>query len=241
VSIEDQINPPAIHGEQVAGRSATVRKHLMSLSINVQASTFDQAVLFFEAQTNSYYLEWGYESLGEYAVRELGIKERKAQYLARIVKVCQDVGVERKNYEPAGVSKLREITTLDPNGFYFDGAQNHPLDELIVDLILDAPDLSFSEVEDKVAIYKGQTKENRMVLRNYKVTQSCWDNVVKPAMELARKKLGSAGRDEAGNAVEYSDGAVLEIICVSFMQDANNFLPDMDESDVDSNSEEEGD
>jgi hypothetical protein len=227
----DPINT-VIVGEAVAGRSHTVRKQLASLAGNITTRTFDLADLFYEAQANAYYLEWGFASLGEYASGELGIKERKAQYLARIVKVCRDVGVERKNYEPAGISKLREIATLDPDGFFYDKekGQNFPLDELIVDLILDAPDMTLQQVRDRVDLFKGQTGENKQVVRSYGVTQDCWDRVIKPAIELARRRLGSAGRDEAGNATEYSDGACMEIICASFSQDPNNYEDEPDES-----------
>ena len=234
MNFENQLNPPALYGEAVAGnRATTVRKDLQRLTANMQHSTFDLADLFYEAQANAYYLEWGFASLGEYASGELGIKERKAQYLARIVTVCRDVGVERKNYEPAGISKLREIATLDPDGFFYDKekSQNFPLDELIVDLILDAPDMTLQQVRDKVDLWKGQTGENKQVVRSYGVTQDCWDRVIKPAIELARRRLGSAGRDEAGNATEYSDGACMEVICISFLQDLNNTLLESDESD----------
>lgn len=232
MSLEQQLNPPAVYGEAVAGRSAMVRKHLMSLSVNMQHSTFDLADLFYEAQTSAYFLEWGFSSLGEYATRELGIKERKAQYLARIVKVCRDVGVARKDYEPAGISKLREISTLDPDGFFFDKEKstNLPLDEIIVDLILDAQELTMQQVKDKVDLLKGQVGENKQVIRNFGCTQSCWDNVIHPALELAARNLGSASRDDSGNAVEYSEGAKWEVICASYLQDPNNLLEDEDES-----------
>jgi hypothetical protein len=229
----DELCPPAIHGKTVAGRAHMVRKDLKRLAANMQQDVFTLADLFYEAQANAYYLQWGHESLGEYAQKELSIKPRKAQYLARIVKVCRDVGVvDRKNYEPAGISKLREIATLDPKGFFFDKEknQNFPLNEIIVDLILDAPDLTLQEVKDKVDYLKGQTGENRQIVRSYGVTQSTWDNVIKPAMEMARKKLGSAGRDESGEAQEYSDGACMEIICTSFVQDPNNYMDESDES-----------
>lgn len=235
IVLQDLIPTTAIHGEVVAGRATTVRKDLQRLTANMQQDTFTLADLFYEAQANAYYLQWGFDSLGDYATKELGIKERKAQYLARIVKVCRDVGVTRKNYEPAGISKLREITTLDPDGFYFDKEknQNFPLDEIIVDLILDAPDMTMQQVKDKVDLLKGQVGEDRQVIRSFGCTQSCWTNVISKALELAARKLGSAGRDESGNAIEFSEGAKWEIICVSFLQDQNNYIEDHGETNED--------
>ena len=59
------------------------------------------------------------------------------------------------------------------------------LDELIVDLILDAPELTIQQVKERVAILKGQVGDDRQVIRSYGVTENCWTNVIKPAMELA--------------------------------------------------------
>lgn len=222
-----------IVGEAVAGRAATVRKDLLRLTERMQRDTFDLAELLYEVQKNDYYLQWGFSDIYKYAQAELNVKERRVQYLTRIVKVCTDVGVARKDYEPAGISKLREISTLDPDGFFFDKEKNTnlPLDEIIVDLILDAPDMTTKQVEAKVDLLKGQVGENKQVVRSFGCTQSCWDNVISKALELAARKLGSAGRDTAGNAMEYSEGAKWEIICASYLQDPNNLLEEEDESD----------
>jgi hypothetical protein len=232
MALEHQLNPPAIYGEAVAGRAATVRKDLQALTAKMQRDTFDLADLLFEVQEKDYHLQWGFENIYEYATTELGVKERRVQYLTRIVKVCREVGMSRKNYEPAGISKLREISTLNPTDFFYDKVkeQNFPLTELIVDLILDAPDMTLQQVSDQVDLWKGQTGENKQVVRNFGCTQSCWDHTIKPALELAAKKLGSAGRDVSGQAVEYSEGAKWEIICASYLQDPNNYEDEPDES-----------
>lgn len=213
-------------------RCIEVKKELKRLTQVMQLNTFYLAELFHEAQSHAYFLEWGYNNLGEFAQKELGIKERKAQYLARIIKVCRGVGLKPEHYEPAGISKLREITTLDPDGHWFnkETKNNEALDEHIVDLIAEAPDMTITEIKEAVAKLKDQTGEDRRVIRSYGITQSAWDNTVKPAMELARRNMGSAGRDEAGNAIEYSDGAIIEAICINYLQDPNNYAPDLEEN-----------
>ena len=45
---------------------------------------------------------------------------------------------------------------------------------------------------------------------------------MKPARELARRLLGSAGREAEGLGKEYSDSACDEIICAAFLADPNN-------------------
>ena len=213
-----------MHGEQVAGRAARVRAKLKDLTSDIKASTFDVADLLFEAQENNYPAAWGYASTVEYGAEELGLKPRKTQYLTRITKVCRQVGLKRERYEPSGISKLREITTLDPEGTYWnrDDYKSEPLDEHIVRLILDSDKLNVKQVKEEVARLKGQVGKDRRVIRSYSTDITTWTLVISAAIEKARKYLGSKGRDaETGNAEEYSEGACYECICAAFNADLN--------------------
>lgn len=215
----DNMNPPAIIGEQIAGRSAAVRKQLVLLSGTISKNTFDVAELLFEADTSGYLASWGFKNLGDYSEKELGVKERKAQYLVRIVKVCREVGLTRAQYEPAGVSKLREITRLDPKGEWFntDSKENEPMDDHIIDLIVEAPGLSREDVTEEVLKLQGMTGGSRPVVRSYSATKDAWELTIKRAMDAMRQRLGSAARDEGGMAVEYSDGVCIEMICADWL------------------------
>jgi hypothetical protein len=217
------MNPPAIHGEQVAGRAAKVRRQLLDLSADVKSSTFDMADLLYEAQENNYPAAWGYRSTLDYAAKELGLKERKARYLTRLTKVCRAVGLKREQYEPAGTSKLREITTLDPEGTYFNTTEhvNEPLDEHIVRLILDHDKMTVDQVKLEVARLKGQVGKDRRIIRSYGTDITTWTEVIDKAIEKARRYLGSKNRDDEGNAREYSEGECYECICASFNADPN--------------------
>ena len=224
----------AIVGEVVAGQSATLRKRMRILAADLTKHTFDLAEAFLLAQETRCYTEWGFESLPEYAELELGIKPRKAQYLARIAKVCRDCGVARKDYEPVGVTKSREITRLDPTISYYNAEEKHhePLVDHIVRLIAEAPELSLVEIELEVARLQGMTGDNAMVMRAFKVTLSCWENVIAPCLESIRRRLGSAGRDGTGAAKEYTDGNCYEALCAEYSADPRNFMEDADESHV---------
>jgi hypothetical protein len=210
-------------GEQVAGRAARVREKLKDLTSDIKASTFDVADLLFEAQENNYPAAWGYASTVEYGIEELGIKKRKTQYLTRITKVCRQVGLKRERYEPSGISKLREITTLDPEGTYWNALDhvNEPLDEHIVRLILDSDKMTVEQVALEVAKLKGQVGKDQRVIRSYSTDITTWTNVISEAIEKARKYLGSKGRDEEGNAREFSEGECYECICATFLADPN--------------------
>ena len=216
----------AIVGEVVAGQAATLRKRMRILAADLTKHTFDLAEAFLQAQETHCFTEWGFESLPEYAELELGIKPRKAQYLARIARVCRDCGVKRADYEPVGVTKLREVTTLDPGVSYYnaDEKKHEPMVEHIVRLISEAPELGLVEIELEVARLKGMTGENRMVHRGYMVTESCWANVIALCLESIRKRLGSAGRDGMGAAKEYTDGNCYEALCAEYNADPRNFM-----------------
>jgi hypothetical protein len=218
------VHETAIVGEQTAGRAASVRRELLRMVSNMAVSTFDMIELLAEAQEHNYPLQWGFSSLVDYGAKELGLKKRKTQYLSRIGYVTKAVGLKRNQYEPAGTSKLREITVLDPEGTYWntDTHANEDLAEHIVRLILDHDKLNVQQTHDEVLRLQGRTGPDRPVLRTTSYPRSVWENVIKPARELARKLLGSSGRDEEGNAKEYSDGAVDEIIYAAFIADPNN-------------------
>ena len=225
-------DPVAIIGEAIAGRSATVRKTLQKLSLNIDKSLFDAAELLHEAQENNYFSTWGYASLPEFAEQELGIKRSRAQYLARIVKVYRAVGLSREAVEHIHTSKLREISTLKPKGTYFNRTEgkNEDLDEHIVRLMLGADDMTLIQIKEEVARLKGQIGPDRRVIRSFSTTQSAWEGVFVPAMEKIRRRLGSEQRDDGGNAKEYSDGVVYEMMAAEINADPNfeepNELPE---------------
>ena len=240
----DPLNPPAVYGEVVAGRQAaseTLRQRIRFLASDLTRNTFDIAEAFLQAQETGCYHDWGFASLGEYAVAELGIKSRKAQYLARIVKVCREVGVARADYEQVPITSLREITTLDPASKYYNPETKvwEPMEDHIVRLLAEGPELSTVEVEDAVNQLKGMTGDNAMVIRRYKVTQSSWDNVIMRCFEAVRKLLGSKGRDGTGAAVEYPDGTVIETLCAEWNADPRNFLEETNESQIETPMEEQ--
>ena len=217
------MNEIVMVGEQIAGRAAKVRAKLKDLTSDIKASTFDVADLLFEAEANNYPTGWGYASTYEYGREELGLKRRKIEYLLRITKVCHQVGLKRERYEPSGISKLREITTLAPEGTYWNATAyvSEPLDEHIVRLILDSDKLNVEQVKLEVARLKGQIGKDRRVNRSYVTDITTWTEVISVAIERARKYLGSKGRDEQGNAKEYSEGECYECICATFNADPN--------------------
>src|ERR1700678_116376 len=194
------INEQVIVGEAVAGHATTVRRKLMSLVSNLNLNTFDVAELLYDAKQSNYPAAWGFASLAEYAEQELGLKRRKSEYLTRIVHVTRAVCLKREQYEPCGITKLREITRLNPEGTYWnvDEKRSEDLSEHIVRLILDHDKLNTEQVELEVAKLMGQSGKDKRVLRSYSTDITTWKEVISPALELARRMLGSKGRDDDG-------------------------------------------
>lgn len=221
----ENLSPPAIHGEAIAGQSTSIRKQLMLAVEDLKERTFDLAELLYTAKSQGFFRQWGYGSITEYGEVELGLKPSKTQYLVRIVEVMAEVGIERKEYEPVGVTKLREIKRLDPKGEYFNGESLESLSDHIKRLVTEASSLTTSKISLEVDRLLGMTDGNRIVLRTLSFTENGWSNVVEKAVELVRKEMGSKGRDSSGMAEDYPAGKCIEMICADFLADPNNDVP----------------
>jgi hypothetical protein len=211
---------PAIYGEAVAGRSAQVRKVLEKLVGKINENTFDVAELLYEAKSNGYWRDWGYESLLDYAWKELSIRERRTLYLVRIITITRKLDIQRSEYEPAGITKLREITRLEPSTYYFnpETQKNELNKDWMLEAIRTASGYTAMDLKSIVDRRMGLIGDESMEwMPPYKVKKSVRELVIKPAQELARRILGSAGKDEDGMAIEYSRGAVEEVIHADFL------------------------
>jgi hypothetical protein len=136
------------------------------------------------------------------------------------VQVCKQLGVDRKHYEPVGVTKLREITRLNSEDLYYNPktSTNEKMSDHMLQLLADAPEMTADQIEERVKELLGQTGDDEMVwLPAYPAKRSVRDKIILVAQEIARRMLGSAGRDQEGQAVEYSTGAVEEIIHADFI------------------------
>src|SRR5208282_833602 len=227
----DPINQPAIIGEAVAGQSAqhaaSVLTELDRLNDLVNDSTFDIAELLIEVKENRYYTMLKYENFDDYVEIVLGIKRSRAYFLIKIVTTAKRLEMPRKDYEDVSISKLREIFTLNP--FDREGNELHSpitgekISDHIKDLVVKARTTKLADITESVSKIKGEVGEQEMVfIPAIKVTKTCRDNVILPARELARKKLGDKSRDADGDPEEYSDSACEECIHADFLADPNN-------------------
>jgi len=213
--------PTVIVGEAESGTRVTqVRRAINKLIATTNSSTFELARLFHEAKRNQYFLKWGFESYSKWA-KSLDIKYSKAYYLARIIDNMVAAGIEPAQYEPVGLAKLRVISKLDPET-EFNGT---PMVMLIRELTLKAGQMSLEEVTHEVDTLLGMTEDESMVWINFHIKKLARENVVRPALEKAKKHLPQTEDDE-GNKKDASDGAALEVICANFLADPNFDTPE---------------
>lgn len=211
-------------GEVVAGESKKARDHLESLIKNAHKNTFAIGRQLHTIKVKGYYD--GYTTFTEY-LNTLDFKLRKAQYLRRIAEVMEILGIPPETYEPVGLSKLREICSLSLDKIWInpETEEEIPMGLIIAGFMDRAISMSVDEVKAYVRILKGLTPDDEMVGRHFYVTKQVDEEVVKPAIEMAKRHIGSVGRDDEGMAKDPSDGRALEVVCVEFLNDpANSFL-----------------
>lgn len=217
-----------IVGEQIAGESAKVKKELEKLLKSLNKSTFDVADLLHKVKKFGYFRP-EFDTFAEY-LKTLDIKQRKSQYLERITDVMEQVNIERNTYEPLGIAKLRDITSLDPNSIWKNpttGAET-PMKDFIVEFVNEGATMSQKEIQEHVRTLKGFTGDNDIVNKTFGWVRSTFENVIEKALELAKRHIGSVGRDpETGNAIDPSDSRAMEVIAIEYLNDpTNNILKD---------------
>jgi hypothetical protein len=212
---------PQIVGPVVAGEAAKTRKQLEQLIKKVNSSAFDIAELLHKIKKNGYYE--GFTTFQEY-VRTLEIKPRKAQYLRRIAEVMDVMGIAREKYEPLGVAKLREITSLNMDDTWVnpETKEETPIKAFIQGFIDKGADMTLDEIKNHVKTLKGLVGEDAMGWLHLYMKQMAIDQVVRPALDLAKAQIGSVGKDDEGISKDASDGAAAEVVFVAFLNDPAN-------------------
>jgi hypothetical protein len=234
----EQVSVPAIVGDVEAGRAAKVKREITKLVKGTNAATFDLAELLYEVKTKNYFSDWGYESFSKYCKDIEGLKYSKSYYLVAIVALMKGADLSRDRYEPIGLLKLRIISKLSLEG-EFNGV---PMPMIIRALTLKAAQMTSEEVQYEVDTILGLTEDESMVWLNVHVKKLARENVIKPALALLKKHMGSIGPDEEGNYKDPSDGQALEMMAADILADPNYNVEDAQPAvtDVPSDAQMEG-
>jgi hypothetical protein len=205
-------------GDAEAGRAASVKRAINKLISGVNTSTFDLAEKLYEVKTNQYFTAYGYESFSKFVKDLSGLKYSKGFYLTKIVSLMKGAALEREQYEPTGLTKLRVISKLSLEG-EFNGV---PMPLVVRELTLKAAAMDYEQVVEEVNKILGLTEDESMVWLNFSVKKSVRDLVILPAIELAIKHLPSSQtKDDEGNHIDPSKGVAMESICANFLADPN--------------------
>jgi hypothetical protein len=206
------VGEQVIVGEAVAGQSKKVRKEIDALIKSVNASNFDLAERLWAVKKNAWFSP-DFDSFGDYA-KSLDLKVSKSYYLVKIQEAMNAAGVPRDKYEQVGIAKLRSISRID--------LKESDAVEKIKALVDGAGQMDLEAVSQSVATAQGLVGDDAMVWLNITLKKAARDEVVKPALELAKKNIGTVGQDEDGNGKDASDGAALEAVCADFLSDPHN-------------------
>lgn len=211
------LNPSlVIVGDAVPGEAKKTRKTLEQLIKKVNSSAFDIGELLYTIKKNGWYE--GYNTFTDYT-NTLEIKPRKAQYLRRMVEVMTVLNIPREKYEPLGIAKLREVTSLDPSGTWVnpETGDETPISDFIEGFVEKGHTMSLDEVKTHVKTLKGLTGDDNLEWLHIYAKKSALDNVIRPALEKMKMLIGSVGKDDDGNSLDASDSAALEKICAGFL------------------------
>jgi hypothetical protein len=207
-------------GEQDVSRAAQCRRQINKLVKASAVTTFDLMDLLHEAKSKNYFAGWGFDSFSKFA-KSLDIKYSKSYYLVAIKENMIAAGLEREQYEPVGLGKLRVISFLDPEVEY----NGTPVSLLIRELTLKAKEMSLEEVQFEVDTILGKTEDESMVWWNVHLKKLARENVIVPGLTKAKRFMGQQ-QDEEGEYHDASDGAAIEMIVANFLADPNFDTPD---------------
>jgi len=143
-----------------------------------------------------------------------------------MAEVMNIVGIERTQYEPVGIAKLREITRLNPEDIYVhpETKEEMPMGEFILNFVEPAHEMSLEQIKELVKTLKGLSGENELIFLNFYVKRIVAEETIRPALEKMKAQIGSVGRDAEGIAIDPSDGAALEAMAANCLASPDELL-----------------
>lgn len=192
-------------------RAFEVLDKIQAIRNNVEDCFLDLCYLLDEALENEYHLTYGYSNFADWVEEGSGLdmSARQARYLINIARKSRELGVDREQMKRIGVSKLKEIFTLNPSD---DG-------ETIRGLLAAAEEDSVDTVRTKAR--KARTGDTTTAAYITLKLEEGVKDVFDEAVELARKNYGSTVNDH-DEIVDISVSRAVELICASYLADVNN-------------------
>jgi|SRR6185312_3383984 len=207
--------------QRPAERAKAVQEQLEATRRNLASNALLMGDLLSEIKHNSYHEHYGCSSFSDwlYNSSSLDMSERTAYYLINIVDTAKQLGIPRKQLEAVKMSKLKEIFTLNPetNG------------DDIKQLVAAGDAASLEETKNAVVKAKvGDEQFERAVWLNIKLLESQRE-VVKEAIERAKRSCGDTIDPRTGEVAEPSDARALELIAADYLAQPDQMQHELDQ------------
>jgi hypothetical protein len=179
-----------------------LRKQIVSCKEQLDRSNFEMAGLLYRANAIGAHRDWGYPMWKDYIEQELGMSERKSQYLMAIWHWYEkEIGTDaetREKVEELGVTKVNQLSKV---------ATKNTLDEWVDR----AQDMTVTELTESVKsdrLGKGPNPEE--------VPSKLWFSLFPGQLQTVEDAL------EIAESMAESDkrGHLLEMVCRSFVAQA---------------------
>lgn len=208
----------------IVARAQFVQEELVKSMNNMEVGFFDMCDLLAEAKEGNYHLVWNYGNFDTWVEQGSGLKisARQAAYAVNVARQAKFLGIKRDELVAAGSSKIKQIMSLNPE------LHQHEM----IKLIESADKIPYGDMADKVKSLKDGGNMNDAP--NKYITLKLDPDVKEifdEAVELARKIYGDTITN--GHVHDISISKALELICIAYTQDINNYPEPITEEDFD--------
>lgn len=199
--------------QAVSNRAMAVSAQLKSILLMVEDGFLTMCDLLLEAQEKNYSSIYGYATFSEWVERGSGlnISARTAYYYVNIASKTRELGLDREALKKIGISKLKEVLSLD--------TKDHADD--IKGLLASADTDTIDVLKGKVSKIKAKDGQEPSVFITLRLDESV-KAIVDRAVKLARLNYGDQV-DEHGEVMDASHSKCMELICLAYTQDIDNY------------------
>lgn len=198
-------------------RAWQIQKELVNIKKDLETRFFNICELLTEVKDSNYHNVYGFTTFADWVEQgsELDMSARQAFYYINIYRKIEKLGLGKNIVSSIGVTKLKEILSL-------------PVEQEadIKGLLSSAPDTTVAEVKTQVAKAKAKNGEEPVEYVTFRLDPGV-KAMVDKAFKLARLVYGEDVIE--GDAVEPTHSKCMELICLAYTQDPENYPEGMSE------------
>ena len=186
--------------------ASEVLKEADSLKDKVETAYYDLGIKLLKIKKEQLWKLCDYSSFDRYVTDRLGFKTRKAAYIISNSKKVHELGIDKKDAEEIGWSKLKEVARLDNKSE-------------AVDMVEKAKNLSVKELKELISDNKlpKVTIEDRELNDSPEEQHKKFFSLFTPQLKL----VDSAIDHVIGSGDTEKEGQALSIICQTFLANSD--------------------